>query len=66
MSFIALIIALNVPLVSLIFLKFYLFLLGDNYNIMMVFAICKHESAIGIHVSLHPEALSHLPPTLSL
>ena len=28
----------------------------------MVFAICQHESATGIHVSPHAEPLSHLPP----
>ena len=28
----------------------------------MVFAIHCHESAMGAHVSLHPESPSHLPP----
>ena len=29
---------------------------------MMVFAIHGHKSAMGAHVSLHPEPLIHLPP----
>ena len=29
---------------------------------MTVFAIHRHESAMGIHVSLHPEPPSHLSP----
>ena len=28
---------------------------------VMVFAVHQHESATGIHVSLHPEPHSHLP-----
>jgi len=32
------------------------------YSILMVFAIHQCESAIGIHVSLHPESPSHPPP----
>ena len=32
------------------FKKYYFFYLEDNYNIVMVFAIHQHESAIGIHV----------------
>ena len=28
----------------------------------MVFAMCQHESAMGAHVSPHPEPTSHLPP----
>ena len=32
------------------------------YNIVMVFAIHRHESAMGTHVYPHPEACSHLPP----
>ena len=29
---------------------------------MMVFAICQHESATGVHVSSYAEPPSHLPP----
>ena len=29
---------------------------------MVVFAIHRHESATGVHVSPHPEPSSHLPP----
>ena len=29
---------------------------------MVVFAIHQHESALGVHVSHHPEPSSHLPP----
>ena len=29
---------------------------------MVVFAIHQHESAMGTHVSPHPETLSYLPP----
>ena len=32
----------------------------------MVFAIYQHESAMGVHVSPHAEAPSHLPPHLPL
>ena len=32
------------------------------YNIVVVFAIQRHESATGAHVSPHPEPPSHLPP----
>ena len=31
---------------------------------MMAFAIHQRESALGIHVSPHPEAPFHLPPHL--
>ena len=34
----------------------------DNYNIMMVFAIHGLESAMGAHVSPHPEPPFYLPP----
>ena len=34
-----------------LFFKKYLFKLEDNYNIVMIFAIDQHESAMGIHVS---------------
>ena len=41
-------------------------LLGGQllYNIVVVFAIHQHESAMGVgaHLSHHPEPLSHLPP----
>ena len=39
-------------------------LLGGQllYNIVVVFAIHQHESAMGVHVSHHPEPRSHLPP----
>ena len=29
---------------------------------MVIFAIHQHDSAMGAHVSLHPEPPSHLPP----
>ena len=29
---------------------------------MVVFATCRHESAMDVHVSHHPETPSHLPP----
>ena len=29
---------------------------------MVIFAIHRHDSAMGAHVSLHPESPSHLPP----
>ena len=31
-------------------------------NIVLLFAICQHESAKGVHMSLHPEPPSHLLP----
>ena len=39
-------------------------LLGGQllYNIVVVFAVHQHESAMGVHVSHHPEPRSHLPP----
>ena len=41
------------------FFKIYLFLIGDNYNIVLVSAIHQHESAIGIHMS--PPSGTSLP-----
>ena len=35
---------------------------GLIYNIVVAFAIHQHESAMGIHVSPHPESPSHLLP----
>ena len=32
------------------------------YNIVVVFAIYRHESPTGAYVSLHPVSPSHLPP----
>ena len=41
----------------------YIFKLEANYfTILWGFAIHRHESATGVHVSLHPELPSHLPP----
>ena len=40
----------------------YLFYLGANYNIVMAFALHRHESAMGVHVSPHPEPPSKPPP----
>ena len=43
---------------------FFLFILIGGeflYNILVVFAIHRHESAMGVHVSHHPEPPSHLP-----
>ena len=40
----------------------YLFYLEANYNIVVAFALHRHESAMGVHVSPHPEPLSNLPP----
>ena len=34
------------------------------YNIVVVFSIHQHESAMGAHMSSHPEHPSHLPPHL--
>ena len=41
-----------------------IFELKDSYFIvlLLVFAICQHESPTGAHVSLHPATPSHLPP----
>ena len=41
-----------------------IFELKDSYFIvlLLVFAICQHESPTGSHVSLHPATPSHLPP----
>ena len=50
-----------------IYILLYLFIFENNYNIVMVFAIHKHESAPGIHVP--PRILNASPtslPTLSL
>ena len=46
-----------------IFLKLtYLFYLEANYNIVVAFALHRHESAMGVHVSPHPEPPSKPPP----
>ena len=39
-----------------------LFQMKANYNIVVVWAIHRHESAMGITVSPHPEPPSHFPP----
>ena len=36
---------------TFLFIYFFLSLLEDNYNILMVFAIHQHESTIGIYMS---------------
>ena len=44
---------------------FHLFLLVGGqllYNIVVVFAIHRHESVMGVPVSHHPEPPSQLPP----
>ena len=33
-----------------------------TYNIVIVLAIHRNESAMGAHVSPHPEPPSHIPP----
>ena len=50
----------EMPLGLLIFHRF-LFLI-NYFNIVVVFAIHQHESAMGVHMSHHPERPSHLPP----
>ena len=46
-----------------IFLNSFILIWGQlRYNIVVVFALHWHESAMGVHVFPHPEPLSHLPP----
>lgn len=44
----------------LVFFLINLFKLEDNYNIVEVFAIHRHESIVGAHVLPHHEPLSYL------